>query len=53
MPKQERILVLESELSRHKAQLAANSGNEDLMLFFFGGSVENAAYIDNLKNRVT
>ncbi|KAJ7772537.1 hypothetical protein DFH07DRAFT_734059 [Mycena maculata] len=48
-----RILVLESQLSRHKAQLAANAGNEDLMNFFFSGQLEDVAYIEELKNRVT
>ncbi|KAJ6499055.1 BRE1 E3 ubiquitin ligase-domain-containing protein [Mycena sanguinolenta] len=47
-----RITVLESQLSRHKAQLAANSGNEDLMRFFFSGELEDLAYIEGLKNRV-
>jgi E3 ubiquitin-protein ligase BRE1 len=45
--------VLESELRRHKAQLAANAGNEDIMLFFADGNIENAAYLENLKNRLT
>ncbi|KAJ6594095.1 BRE1 E3 ubiquitin ligase-domain-containing protein [Mycena capillaripes] len=47
-----RILVLESQLSRHKAQLAANAGNEDLMQFFFSGQLDDMAYIEELKNRV-
>ncbi|KAJ7076313.1 BRE1 E3 ubiquitin ligase-domain-containing protein [Mycena belliarum] len=47
-----RILVLESQLSRHKAQLAANVGNEDLMRFFFSGQLDDMAYIEELKNRV-
>jgi len=45
--------VLESELRRHKAQLAANAGSEDLMLFFADGDTENAAYLESLKNRLT
>ncbi|KAJ7647129.1 BRE1 E3 ubiquitin ligase-domain-containing protein [Roridomyces roridus] len=48
-----RIAVLESQLSRHKAQLAAQAGNEDLMHFFFTGQLEDMAYIEDLKNRVT
>ncbi|KAJ7446245.1 BRE1 E3 ubiquitin ligase-domain-containing protein [Mycena galericulata] len=48
-----RIVVLESQLSRHKAQLAANAGNEDLMRFFFSGQLDDMAYIEELKNRVT
>ncbi|KAJ7187992.1 hypothetical protein C8R46DRAFT_6470 [Mycena filopes] len=47
-----RIVVLESQLSRHKAKLAANAGNDDLMHFFFSGQLENSAYIEDLKNRV-
>ncbi|KAJ6587101.1 BRE1 E3 ubiquitin ligase-domain-containing protein [Mycena vulgaris] len=47
-----RILVLESQLSRHKAQLAANAGNEDLMHFFFSGQLDDMAYIEELKHRV-
>ncbi|KAJ7346872.1 BRE1 E3 ubiquitin ligase-domain-containing protein [Mycena albidolilacea] len=47
-----RIVVLESQLSRHKAQLAANAGNEDLMHFFFSGQLNDVAYIEELKNRV-
>ncbi|KAJ7268745.1 BRE1 E3 ubiquitin ligase-domain-containing protein [Mycena haematopus] len=47
-----RIAVLESQLSRHKAQLAANAGNEDLMHFFFSGQLEDVAYVEELKNRV-
>lgn len=49
----ERISVLESELRRYKAQLAAHAGNEDLMLFFADGNIENAAYLESLKNRLT
>jgi E3 ubiquitin-protein ligase BRE1 len=49
---QARILVLESQLSRHKAQLAANAGNEDLMQFFFSGQLDDMAYVEELKNRV-
>ncbi|KAJ6500129.1 BRE1 E3 ubiquitin ligase-domain-containing protein [Mycena vitilis] len=47
-----RIVVLESQLSRHKAQLAANAGNADLMQFFFSGQLDDMAYIEELKNRV-
>ncbi|KAJ7497481.1 BRE1 E3 ubiquitin ligase-domain-containing protein [Mycena latifolia] len=47
-----RIQVLESQLSRHKAQLAVNAGNEDLMHFFFSGQLDDMAYIEELKNRV-
>ncbi|KAJ7045767.1 BRE1 E3 ubiquitin ligase-domain-containing protein [Mycena alexandri] len=47
-----RIVVLESQLSRYKAQLAANAGNDDLMHFFFSGGLDDVAYIQELKNRV-
>ncbi|KAF7361671.1 putative allantoicase [Mycena venus] len=48
-----RIVVLESQLGRHKAQLAANAGNENLMHFFFSGQLDDMAYIEELRNRVT
>ena len=44
--------MLESQLTRLKAQLAANAGNEELMQFFFSGQLDDVAYIDGLKNRV-
>lgn len=44
---------MESEVRRHKAQLAANAGNEDLMLYFTGGNIDEAVYIESLKDRVT
>lgn len=45
--------MLESELRRHKAQLAANAGSEDLMLFFVDGDIENVTYLENVKTRLT
>jgi E3 ubiquitin-protein ligase BRE1 len=48
----ERIAVLESELKRHKAQLAANAGNEDLLQFLLGDNSKDLSYVDNLKKRV-
>ncbi|KIM91914.1 hypothetical protein PILCRDRAFT_809908 [Piloderma croceum F 1598] len=48
----ERIAVLESELKRHKAQLAANVGNEDLLQFFLGDNSNNLSYVADLKKRV-
>ncbi|KAK7005736.1 putative allantoicase [Favolaschia claudopus] len=48
-----RISVLESQLSSHKAQLAANAGNEDLMRFFFSGNLNDGDYVEQLKNRVS
>ncbi|KAJ7747309.1 BRE1 E3 ubiquitin ligase-domain-containing protein [Mycena metata] len=47
-----RIAVLESQLNRYKAQLAANAGNDDLMSFFFKGGLDDVAYIQELKTRV-
>ena len=49
---QDRITVLESELKRHKTQLAANAGNEDLLRFFLGDNSEDLSYVDDLKKRV-
>ena len=44
--------MLESELKRHKTQLAANADNEDLLSFFLRDNSEDVSYIDDLKNRV-
>ncbi|KAF7376361.1 putative allantoicase [Mycena sanguinolenta] len=41
-----------SQLGRHKAQLAASAGNEDLMRFFFSGELDDLGYIEELRNRV-
>ena len=49
---QDRIVVLESELKRHKAHLAANVGNEDLLSFFLRDNPEDVSYVDDLKKRV-
>jgi E3 ubiquitin-protein ligase BRE1 len=48
---QERIQILQSELSRCKAKLAANAGAEDLMLFFLGGNTESVRYVESLKEQ--
>ncbi|KAF9469928.1 BRE1 E3 ubiquitin ligase-domain-containing protein [Collybia nuda] len=48
----DRIVVLESEVRRCKAHLAANTGNKDLMLFFADGNIENVEYIGNVKDRI-
>jgi hypothetical protein len=45
--------VLLSELTRHKAQLAVNAGNEDLLKFFFRESDGGPSYIEDLMNRAT
>ncbi|KIK09930.1 hypothetical protein K443DRAFT_671248 [Laccaria amethystina LaAM-08-1] len=47
----ERILVLQSELSRTKAHLAANTGIEDVMLFFLGGNVADTQFIETLRDQ--
>ncbi|KAJ7072145.1 hypothetical protein C8F01DRAFT_1243222 [Mycena amicta] len=47
-----RIQVLESQLSRHKAKLAANAGSRELMEFFFSGQLDDVAYIEEMRNRV-
>ena len=48
---QDRIQILQSELSRCKAKLAANAGAEDLMLFFLGGNTESVRYVESLKEQ--
>ncbi|PPR05855.1 hypothetical protein CVT26_010135 [Gymnopilus dilepis] len=45
----ERINILQSELSRCKAQLAANANSEELMLFFLGGNIDEARFFERLK----
>ncbi|PPQ99442.1 hypothetical protein CVT24_005249 [Panaeolus cyanescens] len=47
----ERIQVLQSELSRCKAQLAANASAKDLMLFFLGGDHDQYKYFESLKTQ--
>lgn len=44
-------MVLESELKRCKAQLAANAGNSDLLAFFLRSS-EDVSYVDDLQKRL-
>ncbi|KAF8638048.1 hypothetical protein AX16_010680 [Volvariella volvacea WC 439] len=48
----ERIAVLESELRRLRAQLAAHARDEDLMLFFCNGKEDLQEYIQDLKDRL-
>lgn len=48
---QDRIQILQSELSRCKAKLAANAGAEDLMLFFLEGNTESVRYVESLKEQ--
>jgi E3 ubiquitin-protein ligase BRE1 len=48
----DRIAVLESELKRHKTQLAANAGNQEILTFLLGDNPENVSYVDDLKKRV-
>ncbi|KAF9049980.1 BRE1 E3 ubiquitin ligase-domain-containing protein [Panaeolus papilionaceus] len=45
----ERVGVLQSELSRCKAQLAANANAKDIMLFFLGGDHDQFKYWESLK----
>ncbi|CAA7261702.1 unnamed protein product [Cyclocybe aegerita] len=49
----ERIDILQSELSRCKAQLAANAGDEDLMAFFLTGHFEDSKFYEELKSQKT
>ncbi|KAF8441651.1 hypothetical protein L210DRAFT_3664886 [Boletus edulis BED1] len=48
----ERISQLQSEVGRHKARLAALSGDEDLMKYFFEGKGEDLDYVRNLKRKL-
>ncbi|KAG1715752.1 hypothetical protein ID866_1420 [Astraeus odoratus] len=48
----ERIAQLQSEVARHKAKLAAQSGVEDLMKYFFQGKVDDVEYIHGLKEKL-
>ncbi|KAF8973107.1 BRE1 E3 ubiquitin ligase-domain-containing protein [Flammula alnicola] len=47
----ERINILQSELSRCKAQLAATASAEDIMLFFLGGNMDEVRYFEGLKEQ--
>ncbi|KIM69037.1 hypothetical protein SCLCIDRAFT_1208453 [Scleroderma citrinum Foug A] len=48
----ERIAQLQSEVARHKAKLAARSGEEDLMRYFFEGKVDDVEYVYSLKQKL-
>ncbi|KAL4074257.1 BRE1 E3 ubiquitin ligase-domain-containing protein [Scleroderma citrinum] len=48
----ERIAQLQSEVARHKAKLAAQSGEEDLMKYFFEGKVDDVEYVRELKRKL-
>lgn len=48
----ERIAQLQSEVARHKAKLAARSGEEDLMRYFFEGKVDDIEYVYSLKQKL-
>lgn len=45
----ERIIQLKSEIARHRARLAAQCGEEDLMKYFFEGKVEDVEYVRDLE----
>ncbi|KAF8200665.1 BRE1 E3 ubiquitin ligase-domain-containing protein [Pholiota molesta] len=47
----ERINILQSELCRCKAQLAANATAEELMLFYLGGNIDEVRYFEGLKEQ--
>jgi len=49
---QERIAVLQSELRRLKARLAAQAGDEDLMNFILNQSDVDVDYIQDLRTRL-
>ncbi|KAG9316252.1 hypothetical protein JVU11DRAFT_2280 [Chiua virens] len=48
----ERISQLQSEVARHKARLAALSGDEDLMKYFFEGKADDLDYVRSLKQKL-
>ncbi|KIJ67989.1 hypothetical protein HYDPIDRAFT_83645 [Hydnomerulius pinastri MD-312] len=48
----ERISQLQSEVARHKAKLAAYSGDEDLARYFFEGKVDDLDYVHDLKRKL-
>ncbi|KIK27953.1 hypothetical protein PISMIDRAFT_147648 [Pisolithus microcarpus 441] len=48
----ERIAQLQSEIARHKAKLAAHSGDEDLMKYFFEGKADDMEYVRDLKRKL-
>ncbi|KAG0695705.1 BRE1 E3 ubiquitin ligase-domain-containing protein [Suillus ampliporus] len=48
----EKITQLESEVRRHKAKLAAHTGNEDLMKHFWEGKVDELEYVDGLRRNL-
>ncbi|KAH7911989.1 BRE1 E3 ubiquitin ligase-domain-containing protein [Hygrophoropsis aurantiaca] len=48
----ERISVLESEVRRHKARIAAQAGDEDLMRYFFKDQTDDIGYIHDLKKQL-
>ncbi|KAH0827390.1 hypothetical protein J3R83DRAFT_4044 [Lanmaoa asiatica] len=48
----ERISQLQSEVARHKARLAALSGDEDLMKYFFGDKFEDLDYVRSLRRKL-
>ncbi|KAI6098985.1 BRE1 E3 ubiquitin ligase-domain-containing protein [Pisolithus croceorrhizus] len=48
----ERITQLQSEIARHKAKLAAHSGDEDLMKYFFEGKVDDMDYVRDLRRKL-
>jgi hypothetical protein len=44
--------VLEAELKRLKAHLAAKAGDESLAAYLLGDNPDSVSYIDDLKNRL-
>jgi len=49
---QERIAVLQSEMRRLRARLAAQAGDEDLMNFVLNQSDVDVDYIQDLRTRL-
>ncbi|KAH7888505.1 BRE1 E3 ubiquitin ligase-domain-containing protein [Phlebopus sp. FC_14] len=48
----ERIAQLQSEVARHKAKLAAQAGDADLVKYFFEGKVDDLDYVHELKKKL-
>ncbi|CAL1706865.1 unnamed protein product [Somion occarium] len=48
----DRIKVLESEVTRLKTRLAAESGDEDLMTFLFQHGAEEMSYVEDLRQKL-
>ena len=48
---QQRLTIMESELSRTKAQLAAQACSKEHLLFFLGGNTDELQFFEDLKEQ--